>query len=116
MNENRELLVENIRTWLQLDTELKNIQKKAKELRKNKKDVTQNLTKIMRENEIDCFDINNGKLIYYQRNVKKPLSKKHLIESLAKYFKNDKHEVSTISNFIMNTRDSKVVENIRIKK
>ena len=25
MNENRELLVENIRTWLQLDTELKNI-------------------------------------------------------------------------------------------
>ena len=70
----------------------------------------------MRDNDIDCFDINNGKLIYYRRNIKKPLSKKHLIESLTKYFNNDKKEANELSGFIMNTRDSKLIENIRIKK
>ena len=39
-----------------------------------------------------------------------------LIESLTKYFNNDKKEANELSGFIMNTRDSKLIENIRIKK
>ena len=42
------------------------------------------LVKIMRENEIDCFDLdsNGGKLIYTKQKIKKSLSKKHLMTCL----------------------------------
>tara|TARA_Y100000590_G_scaffold464086_1_gene632567 strand:- start:677 stop:1018 length:342 start_codon:yes stop_codon:yes gene_type:complete len=111
----RDSLVQKIRTWIELDSELKELCKKSKELRKQKKHITEDLTTVMRKNDIDCFDINNGKLIYFQRNVRKPLSKKHLMTALANYLKDSK-EACDIGNYIMDTRTSKVVENIRIKK
>ena len=44
----------------------------------------------MKNNEIDCFDTQDGQLIYTKKNVKNPLSKKHLLKSLTEFFKNDK--------------------------
>ena len=35
-----------------------------------------NLVNIMKENEIDCFDISDGKLMYTKSKVKQALSKK----------------------------------------
>jgi hypothetical protein len=115
MEANREMLVYNIKSWITLDSRLKELQKQIKVIRKEKKLATEQLTHIMRENDIDCFDINDGKLIYCQRNIKKPLSKKHLLDSLTKYFKN-KEEAKNVGTYIMDTRGSKMVENIRIKK
>ena len=40
----------------------------------------------MKSNEIDCFDINDGKLVYTQNKVKTPLSKKHLMSALMNYY------------------------------
>ena len=39
---------------------------------------TANLVDIMKTNNVDCFDVKNGKLIYTKKKVKAPLSKKHL--------------------------------------
>jgi len=54
-------LINLVKNWKQLDDELKTIQKELKERRNKKKIITEQLVKIMRNNEIDCFDINKGK-------------------------------------------------------
>ena len=113
--QDRERLIDNVKQWIDLDEELKLLRKKARQLRENKKDLTSSLVSIMKDNDIDCFDINDGQLIRTTRQVKTPLSKKHLLTSLAQYFQNDPKVVKELSGFIMDSRKSKTKEDIRRK-
>ena len=111
----REQLIENVKEWISVDNEIREGQKKLKLLRKMKKERTEILVDVMKSNEIDCFDINEGKLVYKQNKSKAPLSKKHLLVSLAQYFKNDPRMVDELSKFIMESRQEKEKENIKRK-
>jgi hypothetical protein len=113
--QDRERLIDNVKQWIDLDEELKLLRKKARQLRENKKELTSSLVSIMKDNDIDCFDINDGQLIRTTRQVKTPLSKKHLLISLAQYFQNDPKVVKELGGFIMNSRTSKTKEDIRRK-
>jgi len=114
---NKEELVSNIKKWITLDEEIKTLQQQIKEKRKEKKENTETLVRIMRENEIDCFDLdsNGGKLIYTKQKIKKSLSKKHLMNCLMQYFKDDSNQAKNVSNYILNNREEKIKENIRRK-
>ena len=70
---NKEELVSNIKQWITLDEEIKNLERQIKEKRNEKKENTETLVRIMRDNEIDCFDLdsNGGKLIYTKQKIKK---------------------------------------------
>ena len=68
----KEQLVNHIREWIEIDNGISGLQKQIKELRENKKELTNSLVNVMKSNEIDCFDINDGKLIYSKSKVKKP--------------------------------------------
>jgi len=115
IRQDREQLIDNVKEWIGLDEELKNLRKKARQLREKKKDLTSSLVSIMKTNDIDCFDVNDGQLIRTTRQVKTPLSKKHLLTSLAQYFQNDPKVVKELGGFIMNSRASKTKEDIRRK-
>ena len=108
-------LVGNIKNWLGVDDEIKKLQKLIKNLRMQKKTYTDNLVVIMKNNDIDAFDINDGKLLYTKTKIRSPISKKHLIESVSKYFKNDEKRIQELCNFILNTREIKTRENIKRK-
>lgn len=108
-------LINNVKKWITLDTEIKQLGKIMKEKRKEKKDYTAALVETMRNNEIDCFDVQDGKLIYTKKKVKAPLSKKHLLLSLSNYFKNNKELINELGEFILNSREEKIKENIRRK-
>jgi hypothetical protein len=114
MSDKKELIT-NVKNWITLDSEIKQLQKLMKEKRKEKKAYTESLVNIMRDNEIDCFDIQDGKLLYTKKKVKAPLSKKHLIASLGNYFKDNKDLITELSDFILNSREEKIKENIRRK-
>ena len=60
----KEDLVKTIKEWINHDNHIKSLQQKIKEHRTKKKILSDNLLDIMKENKIDCFDINNGKIIY----------------------------------------------------
>lgn len=113
----KEDLIKNIKGWIHLDEEIKDLQRQIKEKRNEKKQNTESLVKIMRENEIDCFDLdsNGEKLIYTKQKIKKSLSKKHLMTCLMKYFKEDSVQAKEVSNFILSNREEKIKENIRRK-
>ena len=69
----------------------------------------------MKDHEIDCFDVNDGKLIYTKSKVKAPISKKHLLTCLSDYFTEDKQQVEKLSNLILDSRKEKINETIRRK-
>ena len=113
----KEILIENVKQWIHLDEEIKDLRRQIKEKRNEKKQNTETLVRIMRDNEIDCFDLdaNGGKLIYTKQKIKQSLSKKHLMKCLMQYFKEDTQQAKQVSNFILNSREEKIKENIRRK-
>ena len=113
--ETKDQLVSHIREWITVDNEIKVLQKQLKERREQKKTLTGSLVDVMKSNEIDCFDINDGKLVYAKTKTRTPLSKKHLLNSLLMYYKDDADKAQSISKFIMDSRDVKTNESIRRK-
>ena len=114
--DNKNEMISIIKRWMEIDRNLKVLQKQSQELRKEKKVLTESLTNIMKHNDIDEFDINNGKLVYSRSKVKAPLSKKHLLESLNKYYKNDETLVDQLATFIMESRQETVKDVIKHKE
>ena len=112
MNQN---LIDNIKNWITLDNDVKNLQQQIKIKRKEKKKYTNLLVDTMKTNSIDVFDINDGKLLYTRNKIKTPLSKKHLISSISKFFDDDTTTIDNLCNFILNTREEKIKENIKRK-
>ncbi len=109
-------LKDNIISWLKYDNEIKEMQKLIKIKRKEKKEVTNDIVQVMRNNEIECFDAGGeGKLIYTKNKTKAPLSKKHLLTSLGSYFNGDSEGATKLANFILSTREDKVKETIKRK-
>jgi hypothetical protein len=67
---------------------------------------------VMRNNEIDCFDINNGKLMYVRKNVKKPISAKALMGIISNYYEGDSEKAIDLNNYILSNREEVVKESI----
>ena len=112
----KDVLVNNIKKWISHDDEIKVLQKKIKEHRTEKKALTDSLVDIMKTNEIDCFDINDGKILFCKNKVKTPLNKKTLLASLEKYFEQIPDiDPGKVSDFILESRETKIKENIRRK-
>lgn len=112
----KEELVKHIRGWIQIDNEINALQKQAKALRDEKKLLTSSLVDVMKTNEIDCFDINEGKLIYAKSKHKKPINKKSLFDALQIYFKDDADLAKEVSDHVLNSREETVKESIKRKK
>ena len=113
--ETQNALLENVKSWLTIDNEIRALQKEIKERRKMKKQLTTELMTTMKSNDIDALNVPDGELIYNKTKTKAPLSKKHLLSSLSQYFKGDKRMIDELSKFIMETRDEKEKESIRRK-
>ena len=109
-------LVSNIKGWLKIDNEMKVLQQELKQRRELKKQLTETLVDTMKKNEIDCFNMSQGKIIYTKNKVRAPLSKKYLIGCLEKYFSEIPNvEASDITEFIMDNREVIYKDNIRHK-
>ena len=111
----KEELLDSVKSWINIDNEIRQLQAAIKERRKQKKDLTENLVHTMKQNDIDVFNIPDGELIYTKTKSKTPLSKKHLLLSLSEYFKNDKQIVQQLSKYILDSRKIKEKENIKRK-
>ena len=113
--ETKEQLIANIKDYVKIDNEIRQLQAEIKKRKESKKILSEKLVDVMRDNEIGTFDLNDGQLIYSQRKVKAPLSKKHLIESLVKFYQNEPQMVESLSSFIMDNRAEKLQETIKRK-
>lgn len=113
----KEHLVNNIKEWIHYDNEIKKLKKEVKIRKEKQKKLTDDIVKVMKAKEIDCFDLNDGKLIYSQSRTKQTINKQHIMNCLEKYFKEngDENMITDLTNFILENREIKVKETIRRK-
>jgi hypothetical protein len=112
--ETKAQLVQFIKSWIETDNEMLKLQKQMKTLRDNKKTMTDALVNVMKSNEIDVFDINDGKLVYVKTKVKAPINKTSLFAALMQHYQ-DEDAAKKLSEFIMNSRAENVKDSIRRK-
>lgn len=111
----KEEMIGHIKKWIQYDNDIKQLQNELKEKKESRKQHTERLVNIMKSNEIDCFDVNNGKLMYSKTKVKTPLNKSQMVQTLMEYFNNDEPRVRELEDRLMSARKEKITETIRRK-
>ena len=111
----KEELINNIREWIKLDNEILKMKTEMKQKNTKKKELTENLVKVMKSNAIDCFDVNGGALIYKQRKTKKSISGKFLLEELQKYYKEQPELGKEIAKYVLDNRQEVVKDELKMK-
>jgi hypothetical protein len=111
----KEQLIKTIKEWVKIDNEIRSLQEEVKIRKNNKKLISESLITIMKQNEIDCFDIKDGQICYNKKQVKKPITKGMLINILSKYYKGDILKANELNNFIMENREETTKESIILK-
>jgi hypothetical protein len=115
MDNTKEYLINTIKKWVKLDNEIKALKKEVSSRQTEKKGVSETLITLMKNNEIDCFDIKDGQICYNKKNIKKPITKKNLLDTLSKYFENDPLQATELNEFIQTNREEVVKEVLTIK-
>jgi hypothetical protein len=69
----------------------------------------------MKTNQIDCFDINGGALVYKTNKVKKPINGKTLLAALQNYYKTDVKMAEELAKHVMDSREEQIKETIKRK-
>ena len=110
--ETKEQLINNIKEWIKIDNEIAELKSEIKDKNSKRKNLTENLVTVMKKNEIDCFDINGGALVYKQNKVKKAINGKSLLLALQSYYKNDDKSAEELTKHILDSREEKVKETI----
>jgi hypothetical protein len=113
--ETKEQLVNNIKEWIKMDTDIAELKSQIKDKNIKKKLLTENLVTVMKTNKIDCFDINGGALVYKTNKVKKPINGKSLLVALKNYYKSDPKIAEDLSKHIMDSREEQIKETIKRK-
>ena len=113
--ETKEQLVNNIKEWIKMDGEIAKLKSDIKEKNNKKKALTNELVEVMKKNEIDCFDINGGTLVYKKNKVKKPINGKTLLVALQNYYKEQPNVAEDLTKHILNSREEQIKETIKRK-
>lgn len=108
-------LVNTVKEWLSIDNSIKELQRKIKDKRNEKKELNERLLSIMNDMNLDSMNTSQGQLIKTTYKTKTALSKKHLQSSLGEFFKNDPKIAEALCKHIMDSRNVNVKENIRRK-
>ena len=108
MGDTKQVLIQSIKEWITINSNMSSLQKQLKELKDKKKNISSILIKIMENNDIDRVDINNGKLLYKKTKVKGAINKDYLTKMLDTYFK-DNQEIDSnhICEFLLENRPIK---------
>jgi uncharacterized small protein (DUF1192 family) len=113
--ETKEQLVNNIKEWIRLDTEISELKAQVKEKTNKKKGLTENLVTVMKTNKLDCFDINGGALIYKQKKSKRTISGKFLLSQLEEHYKDQPELAKELTKKVLDNRVNVVKDEITRK-
>ena len=110
--ETKEQLVIAIRDWVRIDNEIRKLKNEINIRKTEQKKISSNLIDVMRKNQIDEFDLNDGKIMYTKKNVKKPITKQILLTLLSNYYNGDIEKANTLNEYIMANRQETEIETI----
>jgi hypothetical protein len=111
----KEELIQKIKEWLKIDNDIIRLNKELKDFKKKQKLLTNTLVNVMKINQLDCVDINGGKLVYKKSISKKPINSKMLLNTLKTYFSTNPSTADELTEYILSNRESVVKEIIKRK-
>jgi hypothetical protein len=118
MSTEQDAVITVVKKWCTIEHNIKRLSKELKELRQEKKELSENLVGVMKKNDVDCFDITGGKILYTQNNVKGAINREHLTTALSQLFTKSgasQDDIKATVDHIMNSRKVTVKDNIRLK-
>jgi hypothetical protein len=101
-----------VKEYLEIDDQIKAINKALKDRRNKKKLLSESILENMKKFEIDFMNTKNGKLTYSETKRKEPLNKKNLITGLNTYFNNE-DESKRVSKVVLDSRKDVVKVTLR---
>ena len=108
-------LILNIKDWIKIDNEIIKLKSEIKDKTKNKKLLTETLVNVMKNNSIDCFDINGGALVFKQKKTRRPISGKFLLSQLEDFYKDKPEIAKEITKKVLDNRVEVIKEEIKRK-
>lgn len=106
-------LISNIKDWIKLDNEIAKMKSELKEKQTKQKSLTETLITVMKNNTIDCFDINGGALVYKKKKTRKTISGKYLLSQLEDYYKDQPELAKEITNKVLENRVEVIKDEIK---
>lgn len=111
--ETKEELINSIKGWISIDADIARLQAQLKDKRALKKQLSEQLVTTMKTNQIDCFDIKGGSILYKRSVVKKTLTGKAMLPLLEAYFAESEVKPEELTKYLMDNREEKVNETVR---
>ena len=108
-------LIVYIKEWIKIDNEIINLKAQVKQKTTKKKELTESLVIVMKDNNIDCFDINGGALIYKQKKSKRTISGKFLLTQLEEHYKDQPELAKELTKKVLDNRVNVVKDEITRK-
>jgi len=108
-------LIMTVKEWIKMDNDITKLKLETKEKTNKKKELTTLLVNVMKDNLIDCFDINGGALVYKQKKNRKTISGKYLLSQLEEYYKDQPELAKEIAKKVLDNRIEVVKDEIKRK-
>lgn len=112
MSSSKDTLVDIVKQWVQLDNQIQQLNKTAKQLKNEKKKVNQDMMDIMKQKDIDIFDLKDGQIQYKKETKRVGLSQKRLLMILSKHPQLGEEQAIALNEYIYENREEIVKESI----
>jgi hypothetical protein len=108
-------LIFYIKEWIKIDNDIIKLKSQVKEKNSKKKELTETLVNVMKNHNIDCFDINGGSLIYKQKRTTRTISGKFLLSQLEEHYKDHPELAKEITKKVLDNRVKVIKDEITRK-
>jgi len=113
--ETKDELIASVKEWIKIDAEIATFKSEIKTRLSKKKTLTERLMGVMKKNEIECFDINGGAIIYKKTTTKRAINAKMLMSTLTEYYSKTPQMATEITQLILDNRELSTKETITRK-
>jgi hypothetical protein len=111
----KEQLKDHLRQWVRVENEISTLSAEIKKRKLIHQQLSASLLRVMKQNEIDCFDIANGRIVYSKTKSRAPLNNGQLKHALTTYYKDDVEKANSLTEFLLASRVEKTRESIKMK-
>ena len=112
MDSNKRELVDIVKKWVIIDNQLNQLNKTAKQLKNEKKKINIEMMEIMKQNDIDIFDLKDGQIQYKKETKRVALSQKRLLTILSKHPQLGEEQAMALNEYVYENREEVVKESI----
>jgi len=113
-NDTKKRFIENIQQWVAIDTQLKIIHEKTKNIRTKKNELLANINEYVQQNDLQNsrIEISDGELRFYEKKDYSPLTYSYLEKCLGEIIP-DKKQIEYIMQYLREHREIKTSQDIR---